>query len=98
MRQRFKARPVASGVAQLPDSCQADFASKMPANHRQACRSAIGFVNLLDERNPPDPFLALPKESSLVSKRVLVIDFGRGFRFRFRLIEINFIRCARLGW
>ncbi len=70
----------------------------MPADHGQACRPAIGFVNLLYQCNAPDPFLALPEESSLVGEGVLLIDCGRGFRFRFRLFKIDFIGRACLGW
>jgi hypothetical protein len=35
-------------VAQLPDSGQADFATEVPANHRQTGGAAIRFINLLD--------------------------------------------------
>ena len=46
--QRFQTRAVRGRVTQLPNAREADLAAEVPADHPQAGRAAVHFIDLLD--------------------------------------------------
>ena len=84
-------------MAQLPDSGQADFATKVPANHRQAGGAAIGFINLLDQGDRADAPLTLAKEPCLVGKRIFAVQFLLLAWALWWLVELDLVGRTGLG-
>src|SRR5205823_3228379 len=90
----FQTRSVRCGVTKLSDSGETDFLAEMTANHPEACRPAIHFVDLLNVLELADSLCSFSKVTVLICERCIFI-----FRFDPRLIaiEFGFVGPARLG-
>ena len=100
-RNRFQARAIGRRVTELPDSRQAYFATKMPADHSETCGTAIHLVDLHDVIDLSNALAVLAEQTSLVGERLfLAIEVleNLGVRRGLLAVELNLsCTCVSAG-